>query len=48
MSIETPAGSEQQYQELLEFVYRSPFALARIDETGTIDMMNSMGANLCA
>jgi HPt (histidine-containing phosphotransfer) domain-containing protein len=46
MSIETPAGSERQYQELLEFVYRSPFALARIDETGTIDMMNSMGANL--
>ena len=34
------------YEELLEFVYVSPFALARIDEAGTIDMMNSMGANL--
>jgi two-component system chemotaxis sensor kinase CheA len=36
----------QQHEELLEFVYLSPFALARIDESGAIDMMNSMGANL--
>jgi len=34
------------YEELLEFVYVSPFALARIDEAGVIDMMNSMGASL--
>ncbi len=39
--------SEQgMYQELLEFVYMSPFALARIDERGAIDMMNAQGANL--
>ena len=40
------ARAQKQYEELLEFVYVSPFALARIDEAGTIDMMNSMGANL--
>jgi two-component system chemotaxis sensor kinase CheA len=36
----------KQYEELLEFVYVSPFALARIDEQGAVEMMNSMGANL--
>ena len=36
----------ERYDELLEFVYLSPFALLRIDETGAIEMMNAMGANL--
>jgi two-component system chemotaxis sensor kinase CheA len=36
----------QAYEQLLEFVYVSPYALTRFSESGAIDMMNSMGANL--
>lgn len=40
-------GTEtRQYEELLEFVYLSPFALVRFDETGAIDMMNATGSNV--
>ena len=35
-----------QYEELLEFVYLSPFPLVRFDESGAIDMMNATGANV--
>jgi two-component system chemotaxis sensor kinase CheA len=43
---EKMATETTQYEELLEFVYLSPFPLVRFDETGAIDMMNATGANV--
>ena len=45
----TPNASHEGDDEqsaLLEFIYLSPFALARIDGTGAIEMMNAVGAQL--
>lgn len=37
---------QADYEALLELLYLCPFAVARIDESGAIAMMNSMGAQL--
>lgn len=37
---------EAEYAALLQFIHLSPFALARIDEDGHIDLLNARGASL--
>lgn len=43
-----PATTEQQLEELLQFVYLMPIAIVKLDEHGNIDMLNPLAVQLLA